>query len=76
MASLDDLNLLEKRWARPRSDPGLLKSSKGALPLRYLVSSWRNHQLQHNSWVRILAVEDQAYPASVEILAGMGSWLS
>jgi hypothetical protein len=28
-------------------NPGLPKFSKGALPLRYPASSWRNHQLQH-----------------------------
>ena len=32
----------EKGKARPGSNPGLSKCSKGTLPLRYPASSWRN----------------------------------
>jgi hypothetical protein len=39
-----------KRKDRPDrgSNPGLPKSSNGALPLRYPAGEWRGHQLQHN----------------------------
>ena len=45
---------------RPGFEPDSLNSSKGALPLRYPASSWRNYQLQQNLTLLVGGIDSRS----------------